>query len=449
MSGSEGDIANSLLQLCSKDKLNGSKKNKRLGEHSNGTMSKLGWKHWKNQKLKPSRKCSLSDSTRKREASSCSSDIIKLKNKRVKKNSVFESNSNYNDSVIILDPDDIEASDTEEKISSNETFVYSLEENINICSTQSKSKSKSKFCENFKTVWNHKEKEVEEVKEEKNPNERRNSQERSIERRNSSASIDDHSKKNNIINEEEQIEKEIEILDIKENSSHENTENDLSKIYKNIKETKFIERGEPSAYNDLGNKNTSSQERKRINSETIDSIRKNIYETCSIFNRKEKAARNERERKTKREKDRKIVDSTLKKINELDSELFEGFTNCPNCKNYLKEITNRNYLHFSTMSEMRKDNEQYLLLLKNNQIFELKKQIASLQKKVEDLSHENAFLCTKINTFSESFIYFSKVYKKLLEENASLKNQNVLDPLDISEDQIFHEFDDTNDILSK
>ncbi|CRH00886.1 conserved Plasmodium protein, unknown function [Plasmodium relictum] len=124
--------------------------------------------------------------------------------------------------------------------------------------------------------------------------------------------------------------------------------------------------------------------------------------------------------------------ASLNEIYKVDKDIFSNSLECKSCKNYLKELTSKNYMSFSIYGEYINDGENNLLLLKNKKIEELENKNKLILHKMEILRRKNSFLNDKIKNFSTSLNDLNLNFKKLVKENNVLKeiNKNLSEELE-------------------
>ncbi|SOV12435.1 conserved Plasmodium protein, unknown function [Plasmodium gaboni] len=126
--------------------------------------------------------------------------------------------------------------------------------------------------------------------------------------------------------------------------------------------------------------------------------------------------------------DENFINSKIKEMDIINKQLFPTTSSppyeCTNCNIFLKEITTRNYLNFSTLNEYINQSEHNLLLLKNKKIDQLEKLNKNIMHKMKQLKKENTFLLEKLKYFQTNFINLDINVNKLIEENKILKSIN-------------------------
>ncbi|CAC9696328.1 conserved Plasmodium protein, unknown function [Plasmodium sp. DRC-Itaito] len=126
--------------------------------------------------------------------------------------------------------------------------------------------------------------------------------------------------------------------------------------------------------------------------------------------------------------DEKFINSKISEMDIIDKKLISSISSppyeCTNCNLFLKEITTRNYLNFSTLNEYINQSEHNLLLLKNKKIDQLEKVNKNIMNKMKKLKKENTLLIDKLKYFQTNFINLDINVNKLIEENKILKSIN-------------------------
>ncbi|SCP05019.1 conserved Plasmodium protein, unknown function [Plasmodium ovale] len=120
------------------------------------------------------------------------------------------------------------------------------------------------------------------------------------------------------------------------------------------------------------------------------------------------------------------VSIKLEAMSNLDKQLFlPSSMECQNCSHYLKALTTRNYMHFSSMSEYINEGESSLLLLKNKKIDDLENRNKIMTQKMKRMRKKQTLLSSKLKKFSSTLSELNANFDKLMEENKLLKNINA------------------------
>ncbi|CDO63436.1 conserved Plasmodium protein, unknown function [Plasmodium reichenowi] len=126
--------------------------------------------------------------------------------------------------------------------------------------------------------------------------------------------------------------------------------------------------------------------------------------------------------------DDNFINSKINEMDIIDKQLISKTSfppyECTNCNIFLKEITTRNYLNFSTLNEYINQSEHNLLLLKNKKIDQLEKVNKNIMNKMKQLKKENTLLTDKLKYFQTNFNKLDINLNKLIEENKILKSIN-------------------------
>ncbi|SBT77676.1 conserved Plasmodium protein, unknown function [Plasmodium ovale] len=125
-------------------------------------------------------------------------------------------------------------------------------------------------------------------------------------------------------------------------------------------------------------------------------------------------------------KDDPNISIKLEAMSSLDKQLFlPSSMECPNCSHYLKALTTRNYMHFSSMSEYINEGESSLLVLKNKKIDDLENRNKIMTQKMKRMKKKQTLLSGKLKKFSSTLSELNANFDKLMEENKLLKRINA------------------------